>query len=171
MKHGAKIEGSNVVRLFGDGRVADRRSEASNDNGVRKSVCTLTVRKRLPESGVTVKIKVPVDEYYGVAVSTAIDEDGVLTSAIELVHRDETLNYKVFEEEGNANVVAEWQNWGRKLRLPLFIRSGDGALLPYSQRVSGVIVGDDSNRRRLSADAKRRPRFLNRRKIGEPESA
>ena len=24
---------------------------------------------------------------------------------------------KVFEEEGNHNVVAEWQNWGKKLRL------------------------------------------------------
>jgi hypothetical protein len=87
------------------------------------------------------------------------------------VHRDESLNYQVFEETGNVNVVAEWQNWGRKLRLPLFIRSGDGTLLPYSQRVCGIIVGDDTNRRRLAADAKRRPRFLNRRKIGESESA
>jgi hypothetical protein len=171
MKYGAEIEGSNVVSLFGDRRVADHRSGPCNDNGTRKSVCTVTVRKRLTESGVPVKIKVPVDEYYGVAVSTAINEEGVLTSTIELVHRDESLNYQVFEETGNVNVVAEWQNWGRKLRLPLFIRSGDGTLLPYSQRVCGIIVGDDTNRRRLAADAKRRPRFLNRRKIGESESA
>ncbi len=171
MRYGAEIEGSNVVSLFGNGRGAKRRSEPSNDNGTHKSVCTVTVRKHLPESGVPVKIKVPVDEYYGVAVSTAINEEGVLTSAIELVHKDDSLNYKVFEETGNANVVAEWQNWGRKLRLPLYIRSGDGALLPYSQRVCGIIVGDDSSRRRLASDAKRRPRFLTRRKIGEPESA
>jgi hypothetical protein len=171
MTHGAKIEGSNVVRLFGDRRLVDLRPDASNDNGTRKSVRTVTVRKRLPESGVLVKIKVPVEEFYGVVVSTSISEDGVLASAIELLHADETLNYRVFEESGNANVVAEWQNWGRKLRLPLFIRAGNGGLMPYSQRVSGVIVGDDSDRRRLSADAKRRPRFLNRRKIGETESA
>ncbi|MBU1174525.1 MAG: hypothetical protein KKH72_03905 [Alphaproteobacteria bacterium] len=171
MKYGAKIEGSNVVPLFGGGRLADRCSEADNDNGTRKSVCTVTVRKRLPESGVMVKIKVPVTEFYGVSVSTAISEEGVLSSAIELVHHDETLTYKVFEETGNANVVAEWQNWGRKLRLPLYIRAGDGTLMPYSQRVSGVIVGDDTNRRRLGTDASRRPRFLNRRKVGETESA
>ena len=171
MNHGAKIEGSNVVRLFGDARAADRCAEASNDNGTQKSVRTVTVRKRLPESGVLVKIKVPVEEFYGVAVRTSITEEGVLSSAIELVHHDETLNYKVFEETGNANVVAEWQNWGRKLRLPLFIRSGDGELMPYSQRVSGVIMGDDSDRRRLATDSKRRPRFLNRRKMGQPESA
>ena len=171
MKNGARIEGSNVVRLFGDARAAGHCTEASNDNGTVKSVRTVTVRKRLPESGVVVKIKVPVDEFFGVAVATAISEEGVLTSSIELVHSDETLNYKVFEETGNANIVAEWQNWGRKLRLPLFIRSGDGALMPYSQRVSGVVVGDDSERRRLASDAKRRPRFLNRRKIGAPERA
>lgn len=171
MTHGAKIEGSNVVRLFGDRRLVDRHQDASNDNGTQKSVRTVTVRKRLAESGVMVKIKVPVEEYYGVVVSTAITEDGVLSSAIELLHSDETLNYRVFEETGNANVVAEWQNWGRKLRLPLFIRVGDGGLMPYSQRVSGVVVGDDSERRRFAADAKRRPRFLNRRKIGTPESA
>ncbi len=171
MKKGARIEGTNVVRLFGDARAADRCAEASNDNGTLKSVRTVTVRTRLPESGVMVKIKVPVEEYRGVAISTTISEEGVLSSAIELVHSDETLNYRVFEETGNANVVAEWQNWGRKLRLPLFIRAGDGSLMPYSQRVSGVIVGDDSERRRLAADAKRRPRFLNRRKMGEPESA
>ena len=171
MNYGAQIEGSNVVRLFGDRQALLHHPESSNDNGVRKSICTVTVRKRLAESGVTVKIKVPVTEFYGVSVRTSISEDGVLASAIELVHHDETLNYKVFEEIGNANVVAEWQNWGRKLRLPLFIRSGDGALMPYSQRVSGVIVGDDTTRRRNGTDAKRRPRFLNRRKVGSPESA
>ena len=61
--------------------------------------------------------------------------------AIELVHGDPELNYRVFEEIGNANVVAEWQNWGKKLRLPLFIKAGDGNLLPYSQQVDGVGAG------------------------------
>ena len=65
----------------------------------------------------------------------------MLTSAIELVHGDPDLNYQVFEEVGNGNVVAEWQNWGKKLRLPLYIKAGDGSLLPYSQQVSGVALG------------------------------
>jgi hypothetical protein len=110
---------------------------------------------------------VPVDEFVGVAVSTRISEDGVLTSAIELVHGDPDLNYRVFEEVGNSNVVAEWQNWGKKLRLPLFIKAGDGSLLPYSQQVSGVLVGGTATRRKLAHDSERRPRFLNRRQPGE----
>jgi hypothetical protein len=120
----------------------------------------------LEKSGVAIKVKVPVHEYFGVAVSTTISEEGVLSSAIELVHEDPELSYRVFEEIGNTSVVAEWQNWGKKLRLPLYIKAGDGELLPYSQQVGGVLVGSTTNRRKTVSEAKRRPRFLNRRKPG-----
>ena len=167
------IDGSTVVLLFGDGRsprtrpLTPRHFGPANDNGPREPVRTVTVRKRLEKSGVEIKIKVPVEEFVGVAVSTAISDDGQLTSAIELVHGDPDLNYRVFEEVGNSNVVAEWQNWGKKLRLPLYIRAGDGNLLPYSQTVDGIALGNSHDRRRLAAEAARRPRFLNRRKPGE----
>jgi hypothetical protein len=144
-----------------------RKFGPANDNGPRDPVKTVTVRKRLEKSGVAIKIKVPVDEFVGVAVSTRISEDGVLTSAIELVHGDPDLNYQVFEEVGNGSVVAEWQNWGKKLRLPLYIKAGDGSLLPYSQQVSGVALGSQVARRKLAHDSERRPRFLNRRAPGE----
>jgi hypothetical protein len=139
----------------------------ANDNGPKDPVKTVTIRKQLEKSGVAIKVKVPVTEFVGVAVSTRISEEGVLSSAIELVHGDPELNYQVFEEVGNSNVVAEWQNWGKKLRLPLFIKAGDGSMLPYSQQVDGVVLGISSARRRLASDAERRPRFLNRRKPGE----
>jgi len=173
MVRGMGSDGSTVVMFRS--RPAGERSQvtpfgAANDNGPKEPVNTVTVRRTLEKSGVTIKIKVPVSEFVGVAVSTRISDEGVLTSAIELVHGDPDLNYQVFEEEGNQNVVAEWQNWGRKLRLPLFIKAGDGALLPYSQQVDGVMLGASHQRRRLVAEAGRRPRFLNRRKTGEPEA-
>lgn len=166
------IEGATVVMLFGEGRAprqrpAPRTFGPANDNGPKEPVKTVTVRRKLEKSGVAVKIKVPVTEFIGVAVSTSISEDGVLSSAIELVHGDPDLNYRVFEEAGNSNVVAEWQNWGKKLRLPLFIKAGDGNLLPYSQQVDGVALGVNNGRRKLLAEASRRPHFLNRRKPGE----
>lgn len=168
------IEGTNVVLMFG-GQSATRATipgmpkqfGPANDNGPRPPARTVTVRKTLEKSGVAIKVKVPVEEFVGVAVSTRISEDGVLTSAIELVHGDPELNYRVFEEVGNQNVVAEWQNWGKKLRLPLYIKAGDGSLLPYSQQVSGVVLGPTVARRRLVHDAQRRPHFLNRRQPGE----
>jgi hypothetical protein len=170
MIHGVAMEGSSVVLAFGRPAVADRRFVAANDNGPKDPVKTVTVRKTLEQSGVSIKIKVPVTEFVGVAVATAISQEGLLTSSIVLMHGDDDLNYKVFEEEGNHNVVAEWQNWGKKLRLPLFIKAGDGSYLPYSQQVDGVMVGNTASRRRLAADAARRPRFLNRRQPGQPDS-
>ena len=169
------VEGSSVVVMFGM-RSAARLAGApftakefgpANDNGPKEPEKTVTVRKQLEKSGVAIKIKVPVTEFIGVAVATTISEEGVLTSSIELVHGDPELNYKVFEEEGNGNVVAEWQNWGKKLRLPLYIKAGDGSLLPYSQQVDGLQVGNATARRKLAAEAGRRPRFLNRRKSGD----
>ena len=174
MVRGVGIEGSSVIVEFGPRGGSKPAAQTpvapkfgvANDNGPREPVKTVTLRKTLEKSGVAIKIKVPVDEYVGVAVSTAISEDGVLSSAIELVHGDPDLNYKVFEEIGNGDVVAEWQNWGRKLRLPLFIKAGDGSLLPYTQQVDGLAVGQTTSRRKLAAQAGRRPRFLNRRKPG-----
>jgi hypothetical protein len=173
------IEGSSVVVLFGARSASRTPAEPytakqfgpANDNGSKAPVKTVTVRKKLEQSGVSIKIKVPVDEFVGVAVSTRISEEGVLSSAIELVHGDPDLNYQVFEEVGNSNVVAEWQNWGKKLRLPLYIKAGDGALLPYSQQVDGVVLGMNTGRRKLAAVSNRRPRFLNRRKPGESSAS
>ena len=161
------MEGSSVILAFGRPALADRRFIAANDNGPKDPVKTVTVRRMLEQSGVAIKVKVPVTEFIGVAVATAISEEGTLTSSIELVHADSELNYRVFEEEGNHSVVAEWQNWGKKLRLPLFIKAGDGAYMPYSQQVDGVMVGNNQSRRKLVAEASRRPRFLNRRKPGQ----
>ena len=73
-------------------------------------------------------------------------------------------------KSATLNVVAEWQNWGKKLRLPLYIKAGDGSLLPYSQQVDGVALGNATVRRKLAAEAGRRPRFLNRRKPGHPDA-
>lgn len=169
MHHGVAMEGSSVVLAFGRPQLVENRFIAANDNGPRDPVKTVTVRRMLEQSGVAIKVKVPVTEFIGVAVATSISEEGVLSSMIELVHSDNDLNYQVFAEEGNHSVVAEWQNWGKKLRLPLFIKAGDGAYMPYSQQVDGVMMGQSASRRRLAAEASRRPQFLNRRKPGQPE--
>ena len=164
------MEGTSVVLAFGKPVVADRRFVAANDNGPKDPVKTVTVRRMLDQSGVAIKVKVPVTEFIGVAVATSISDEGLLTSSIELVHADAELNYRVFEEQGNHSVVAEWQNWGKKLRLPLFIKAGDGQYMPYSQHVDGVMVGNSASRRKLAAEAGRRPRFLNRRQPGQPDA-
>jgi len=158
-------KGSNVI-LFGKNGQTMPVFRPANDNAPKVDVKTVTVRKKLSQSGVPIKIKVPVSEYVGVAVATTISDEGVLTSAIELIHTDSGLNYRVFEEEGNHAVVAEWQNWGKKLSLPLFIRAGNGELVAYTQQVGGVLLGNQTNRRQFAPQTNRRPQFLNKRKLG-----
>src|ERR1700753_1868116 len=105
MGESVRIEGTSVVLMFGTRSAATvpavpfttRKFGAANDNGPRDPVKTVTVRRMLEKSGVAIKIKVPVDEFVGVAVCPTISEDGVVTSAIELVHGDPELNYQVFE--------------------------------------------------------------------------
>lgn len=167
MVFGVIVDGFPATLLKGAVYPRDLTFKPANDNGPRTETQTVTVRRKLDKSGMTVKIKVPVAEYVGVAVATRISEDGDLVSAIELVHPDADFNYRVYEEAGNSNVVAEWQNWGRKLRLPLYIRAGDGSLIAYSQQIDGVMVGNSNGRRMLAAETERRTRFARRRKPGE----
>jgi len=164
MANETRVIGSSNVLMFGAAYNCGVNYAPANDNEKETNTKTVTIRKKLEKSGVVIKVKVPVTQYYGVAVATIISEEGVLSSEIELVHEDEELNYRVFREEGNLNVVAEWQNWGKKLRLPLFIRAGDDGLMPYSQHVDGVELGNSSERKKTVGESNRRPRFLNRRK-------
>jgi hypothetical protein len=164
MAYDKKTVGSSTILMFGAAHDAGVHHAPANDNEKEKTIKTVTLRKKLDKSGVVIKVKVPVEEYYGVVVITDISEEGVLSSAIELVHEDKSLNYRVFFEEGNINVVAEWQNWGKKLRLPLFIQAGDKGLMPYSQQVGGLMLGNSNERKKAIGESNRRPRFLNRRK-------
>ena len=169
MKNGHGAFGSNVVPFRLPEFPGKEILKAANDDEKHfeekaEKAKTITLRKKLDKSGCVIKVKVPVSEYIGVAVSTRISEDGELTSAIELVHQDPDFNYQVYEESGNAQIIAEWQNWGRQLRLPLFIRGGDGELVAYSQQVDGVMLGQQTARRKTASQASRRPRFLHRRK-------
>lgn len=170
MYSGVEVQGSTSAMITADNWPPKTKLIPANDNGPsvpsHEEEKTVTVRRKLEKSGVEVKIKVPVSEFVGVAVCTSINGEGVLSSAIQLVHPDADLTYQVFSEVGNDNVVAEWQNWGRKLRLPLFIRAGDGNLMPYSQQVDGVMLGQSNTRRKTAPEANRRPRFAHRRKQG-----
>ena len=164
MKNTTKLVGSPNIIMFGAAFASGVQYAPANDNQPEDTRKTVTIRKKLDKSGVAIKIKVPVSEYYGVAVSTIINDEGALSSEIILVHEDKELNYRVYKELGNHDVVAEWQNWGKKLRLPLYIKAGDGALMPYSQQVDGVMLGNSNERKKAIGENNRRPRFLNRRK-------
>jgi hypothetical protein len=119
---------------------------------------------------VAMRIAVPLTSYRGVAVrlvpGRTEDEDRV---AVVLTHPDRALDVPLFEAEEEDIVVAEWKLWGNTLGLPLLVEHQDGGMMPADVREGGFqSTARVYPRRRYALLAGRRPRFLVRRKPGEP---
>ncbi|TVR07113.1 MAG: hypothetical protein EA385_13840, partial [Salinarimonadaceae bacterium] len=86
----------------------------------------------------------------------AIDMTGAVACALGEYHEEE--------------VVAVWRRLGASSGLPLMLQDPDGSLLePYPQ-IGAVQLGATRQRRRHGLLRHRRPRFLTRRKTGEPSA-
>ncbi len=78
-----------------------------------------------------------------------------------------TFSFGQFREE---EVVAIWRKLGATSGLALMLQNPDGSLLePYPQ-MGGVALGTIHFRRRHGLLRHRRPRFLTRRKVGQPSA-
>jgi hypothetical protein len=99
-------------------------------------------------------------------------DDAPAHTAVYLEHRDPALSIELYAAEGSDDVIAEWQLWGRVLGVPLLVAGSDGALNEPFPRMGAVrIKAPSPRRRRRSALAKRRPRFLTRRRVGVARQA
>ena len=103
--------------------------------------------------GMRVALNVPVTAFLGVAVY--------------LEHRDSALSIELYAAENADDVVAEWQLWSRVLGVPALVTGSDGKFTEPFPRLGGVLCkAPAQRRRRRSPLARRRPRFLTRRRVG-----
>jgi hypothetical protein len=118
--------------------------------------------------GIKMAVNLPVAIYLGVAVRMeppAGDAPG--TVSIVLEHRDPALSLPLFSATDGADIVAEWQSWGRVLGMPLLVAEADGRLREPLDRIGVLIVAPPARRRRRrSMIAKRRPTLPLRRIAG-----
>jgi hypothetical protein len=154
-----KIEDSVYVQR-------DRRADGGARR-IRMSREDVLIARRL--SGVAMVISVPVAAYRGVALGVQPAGDGSPRYVLSLAHRDPDLNILLGETEDCGSVAADWRYWASWLGLPRLteeegeLRALDGAA---EEAVAAVA------RRRGDANVrKRRPRFLFRRKGGDPSRA
>jgi hypothetical protein len=111
--------------------------------------------------------EVPFDAYRGVAVRMdPIGSDGDVRGFVELLHADAEFTVTLTISDDPAVVSNDWQSWGRVLDMPLLIIGQDGSVGEPLRGMSGVQIAAANPRRRHSFFAKRRPRFLTRRKAG-----
>ncbi len=112
-------------------------------------------------------LTVPLASYRGVAVRMeATDTVGAVRVFVELLHEDPALTLPLIVGDEPEDVAADWQAWGRALKLPLLVIGQDGSVSGPLDDLVGVIAAPPKPRRRYSFFAGRRPRFLTRRKTG-----
>ena len=104
----------------------------------------------------------PLSGFYGV-VLRAVERGPVRYFEIILGHDDVGCSRLIAVHDTDEQVIADWRNLGARLCLPLFILGSDGQLQCASEEPCGP-----RQRRLGSALSGRRPRFLARRKEGQP---
>jgi hypothetical protein len=118
--------------------------------------------------GIKMAVNLPVSAYLGVAIRME-PPTGETTGAVTLVleHPDSQLSLTLYRATDTIDIVAEWQTWGRVLRLPLLVAEADGRLREPFPRIGAVRVATPvARRRRHSALRARRPTFPLRRRPG-----
>ena len=111
---------------------------------------------------------VPFATYRGVAVRMEGGRDaGTVRVFLDLLHADPALTVPLAIAEDPEGVVADWQQWGRLLNLPLLVIAADGTITAPLATLGALIVFPPKLRRRPAHFRARRPRFLARRRIGE----
>lgn len=132
---------------------------------VHLSTERVRIKRSLP-SGLPVALDLPITAYEAVAVrilpGPAVDS---LTVVLELMHADPSLSVPLAVAEDFDGLVADWRAWGRAFGLPLVLVEADGYAHIVENRLGAVTLKDVAPRRR-SVLARRRPRFLARRKTG-----
>ena len=116
--------------------------------------------------GIKMAVSLPVAAYQGVAIrmqEIAASSPSVI--AVVLEHPDPALSVTLCRAADGADIVAEWQSWGRALGLPLLVEGADGCR-PFDC-IGSVHVGTPvSRRRRHGVLHRRRPAMPLRRARG-----
>ena len=116
--------------------------------------------------GMRMAVGVPVKAFRGVTLRLLPTEnDAPAAIALMLEHFDPALSVPLCVAPDGEEVEAIWKAWGRVLRLPLLVESAGENSDPVVE--PGVMIGEDTGRRRRrSAIKRRRPSILLRRKPG-----
>jgi hypothetical protein len=118
--------------------------------------------------GMRIALSMPVQAFLGVSIRLVPGTDEASTGvAVFLEHRDPALSIELYAAENADDVVAEWQLWARALNVPALVAGSDGKFSEPFPRFGGVLCKVPAQRRRRRSPlAKRRPRFLTRRRAG-----
>ena len=118
--------------------------------------------------GMRIALNVPVKAFRGVSIRLlAATDERPAGVGVYLEHLDPALSIELYAADNSDDIVAEWQSWSRVLGLPQLVAGSDGGFhAPFPQIGAVRCKPPTQRRRRRSAVARRRPRFLARRRAG-----
>jgi hypothetical protein len=151
---------STVARRAGEELLVQRDWRA--DGGARRVRVTrsdILIARRF--GGVDMRIRVPVPAYRGVFLDVAEGADGAPCYRLLLAHADRDLDVLLEETPDAAVAAADACDWADWLGLPLLAAAQEEAAERADAKKRPVA------RRGGSTVARRRPRFLTRRRAGE----
>lgn len=152
------------------GRFPQQVSYASrlDGNGVEFTLSErgAVVRKVLPQSGLPLSIALPVKAFSGVAARAMDHGDGSMTVTLELHHQDSELCVPLLVAHNLNDIAADWHAWSKVYQLPMLMVDADGTARPLEERLGDLRTKSIKPRKRASSTAKRRPRFVMRRRMG-----
>jgi hypothetical protein len=115
--------------------------------------------------------EVPFAAYRGVAVRMdPIGSDGDVRGFVELLHAEPEFTVTLTISDDPTVVANDWQSWGHALDLPLLVIGQDGSVGEPLRDSGSLQIAMPKQRRRHAFFAKRRPRFLTRRKTGQVDA-
>jgi hypothetical protein len=136
-------------------------------DGRRREITLARSRVEIVRSidGVRRNISLAASAYRGVVLRLR-DGNERFAYELELAHRDPDLCVTLLEAEDDDEIQAEWRLWARYFGLPTLVELEEGRAEPDAPRLGELAIADRAPRRRGRAMARRRPRFLARRKTG-----
>jgi len=160
---GATVGSGRTFRL--DPNTLPARGFAGNGGAAAATFIVERERAVIDRGGDT--RAVPLGAYRGIAVRMEPrGSDGSVTAFVELLHNDPELTLTLTVTDDPSDAAGDWQAWARTLDLPLLIIGQDGSVGQPLALTHGAVMAPPKPRRRHSFFAKRRPRFLTRRKVG-----
>jgi Family of unknown function (DUF6101) len=125
------------------------------------------IRRVLEMSGLPVTVAVPAKAFRGVAARAIEDSLGNVTVTLELLHNDPMLSVPLLVAHDLEDVAADWRAWAGAYRLPMLLIEADGVARTLEESLGAAVkVARTRERRKRRLSARRRPRFLARRKAG-----
>ncbi|MBO6718973.1 MAG: hypothetical protein JJ913_13530 [Rhizobiaceae bacterium] len=124
-----------------------------------------TIKRTLKGAKLPVTIAIPARAFRGVAARAIEDDAGEVTVTLELLHADDSLSVPLLVASDLDDVAADWRAWSEAYDLPMMLVEADGIARVLEDTI-GASRPAPVERRKGNPVARRRPRFLARRKCG-----